>query len=99
MKEQELRKRATCGVCGKKIGHTGLPLFWTLKIERHGVKANAVRRQDGLAAMLGSSEIARVMGTDEEMTTSLMKPVTVTVCESCAMGTVCIGQVVEEHGG
>jgi len=99
MKEQELRERATCGVCRKRIGHTGLPMFWTLKIERHGLKADAMRRQDGLAAILGNSVLASVMGPHEEMTTPLMdKPVTVTVCESCAVERVCIAQIAEEHG-
>lgn len=35
MKEAELRKLATCGVCGQKIGHTGLPSFWRVKVERY----------------------------------------------------------------
>ena len=38
MKEAELRRYATCSLCGQKIGHTGLPLFWTVTIERFGVE-------------------------------------------------------------
>jgi|GEM_PF-3553483 len=93
MKEKELRKHAQCGVCKKRIGHTGLPMFWTVRIERHGLKSDVIQRQDGLAALLGSSAIASVMGTDEEMTMPLMEPVTVTVCEPCAMMQVCIAQL------
>lgn len=86
MKEMELRKHATCSVCKKGIGHTGLPLFWTLKIERFGIKMDVVKRQDGLAAMLGgNSTLAHVMGTDEEMTEPVMNTVELTLCESCAM--------------
>lgn len=48
MKEKELRKHAICAMCGKKIGHTGLPLFWTVKVERWAVNMGAVRRQGGL---------------------------------------------------
>jgi hypothetical protein len=88
MKEQELRQRTECANCHKKIGHTGLPLFWVLKIERHAIDIEAVKRQDGLAAMLGGNAIlAHVMGTDAEMT-KMMESVEITLCESCAMGDV-----------
>ena len=86
MKEKELREHATCNKCKKLIGESGVPMFWTLHIERHGVKLDAVRRQDGLTAMLGGNAmLASVMGTDEEMTMPMMDPVDVTLCETCAM--------------
>lgn len=85
MKERELRAAADCAICGKPFGHTGLPMFWRVTIERHGVLLDRMKRQDGLAAMLGgNSLLAQVMGPDEEMTTPLLGPVTVTVCEHCA---------------
>ena len=34
MKERELRERCTCAMCGKKIGATGLPMFWPVEIKR-----------------------------------------------------------------
>ncbi|MGE4078916.1 MAG: DUF2303 family protein [Reyranella sp.] len=37
MKEGELRRFATCSMCGKPIGHTGVPLFSRVTIERFGV--------------------------------------------------------------
>jgi len=84
MKENELRKHAQCSICKKGIGHTGLPLFWTVKIERIGIKMDAVRRQDGLAMMLGGNSIlAQAMGADEDMTQT-MESVELTVCETCA---------------
>lgn len=86
MREHELRDARRCAGCGKNFGHTGLPLFWRVTIERFGVDMEAVRRQDGLAALLGgNSRLAQVMGADEEMTTPLMEAVTVTLCEKCAM--------------
>jgi hypothetical protein len=89
MKEKELREAAKCAMCNKLIGHTGLPMFWRVTLERHGVDLNAVRRQDGLTAMLGGrAELAGVMGADEEMTVPLMEPITVTLCETCAMDNV-----------
>ena len=86
MKENELRKVAECKVCHKPFGHTGLPIFFRVSIERLGVNLNTVRRQDGLAALLGgNSALAQVMGTDEEVTVPMMEKTTVTVCEACAL--------------
>jgi hypothetical protein len=84
VKEKELRECATCSVCNRKFGESGLPMFWRVRIERHGVKMDAVRRQSGLTALLGgSAELAMAMGADEEMTLPMMMPVTLTVCEDC----------------
>lgn len=85
MKERKLREHATCSLCKQKIGHTGLPLFWIVRIERHRIDMGAVRRQTGLAMMLGNAAIAEVMGPDEDMTTPAMEPATLTVCETCAV--------------
>jgi len=85
MKEDELRKHATCSKCGNKIGHTGIPLFWTVSINRHGIKLEALRRSAGLYMMLGSPELARAMGTNEEMTEPAMDTVNITLCEECAL--------------
>ena len=83
MKERELRQHATCSLCNKPIGHTGLPLFWTVKIERFGLNVDAIRRQTGLGMMIGA-QLACVMGPDDDMTEPVMDPVTLTVCENCA---------------
>ena len=99
MREKELRKRAVCAACDKAIGHAGVPIFWTICIERHGVKADAVTRQQGLAMMLGgNAALAAVMGPDEEMTMPLIDPVTVTICEPCSLEPLCIAQLVEGKG-
>jgi hypothetical protein len=83
MKESELRNHAICSLCGNKIGTTGLPLFWTVNIKRHGILMDAVQRQSGLTAMLGgNAAIASAMGADEEMTQEL-DSVDLTVCEKC----------------
>ena len=82
MHETELRESATCALCGERIG-TGLPLFWRVRIERHGIDMAAVQRQSGLALLLGNAYLALAMGPDEEMTIPLMEPITFTVCESC----------------
>lgn len=97
MKEKELRESAKCGVCEKGFGDTGVPLFWRITIERFGVDMTAVRRQDGLAQMLGSSVLANVMGADEDMTKPTMDPVKVTICEDCIMKPVIIAALAERE--
>lgn len=101
MRESELRKRAKCNLCGKLIGHTGLPLFWTVRIERYGIDMAAVRRQTGLTMMLGGHvALAAAMGPDEEMATRIGDAVTLTVCERCAVSDHprCIAEMAEGGG-
>lgn len=98
MKEAELRRYATCSLCGQKIGHTGLPLFWTVTIERFGVDMQAVQRQQGLAMFLGSAALAMHMGADEQMARRVMEPVTLSVCESCAKDSKCVAALAEIQG-
>lgn len=84
MKEIQLREHLVCSVCGKPVG-SGLPVFWTVKLEQHGIDVNAVRRQTGLTMLLGgSAEIAYAMGPDEEMTKVITDEVELTVCHGCS---------------
>lgn len=92
MKEKELREHAICSRCNKRIGHSGLPLFWRVRVERFGINLRAVRRQDGLAAMLEGPALAQVMGTDEVMAMLLCSQV-LTLCEPCAMEDQCCQDV------
>lgn len=85
MKAAELRKHVTCALCERPIGHSGMPLFWRVRVERFGVDLQAVRRQDGLGAFLGSNALASVMGPDEDLAAPVMEPVLLTVCEPCAL--------------
>ena len=82
MKERELRQHATCSLCRKAIGHTGLPLFWRVKIEYFGIDMRALQRQQGLGLMIGGA-LAMHMGPDEDMA-KLIHETTLTVCETCA---------------
>lgn len=84
MKRDELLQHTTCDLCNRKIGSSGLPLFWRLRVERFGIDMQAVRRQDGLGAFLGHHGIAAVMGPDEDMAKQILDA-TLTVCEPCAM--------------
>jgi hypothetical protein len=67
MKENELCEHTTCTLCNRPIGHTGLPLFWTVTVEQHRIKPRLAQ-----------------MGTDTEMTETVLRPVTLTFCEMCA---------------
>lgn len=96
MKEKELRDYATCGVCGQKIGHTGLPFFYRVTVERFGIDMQAVKRQSGLEMMIGSS-LAAVMGPDETLAKPIMKPVKFSVCENCSCEQVILAALAENH--
>jgi hypothetical protein len=76
MKERELHNHAECSACKQKIGHTGLPLFWTASIKRHGIKAGPL--------LGGSAALAMAMGADEDMTETLVSE-DIILCEDCAM--------------
>ena len=84
MKEGELRRFATCSMCGKPIGHTGVPLFSRVTIERFGVDLNAVQRQQGLGLMIGA-HLAMYMGPDDVMARRIGDPVVLSICETCAL--------------
>jgi hypothetical protein len=86
VKRAELLQHAKCNVCGKGIGASCLPLFWRVTIERFGVDLPAVKRQDALGAFMGNQAIAAVMGPNEDLAKPVMDPVTLTVCETCAVG-------------
>ncbi len=95
MKRAELLKHTKCDVCHQKIGSSGLPLFWRVRVERFGVDLKAVQRQDGLGAFLGHHGIAAVMGPDEDMARQILD-VTLTVCEPCAMEQLITGVAMEK---
>ena len=82
MKEKELRKICTCNICHNQIGNSKIPLFWRVKLERHGINAAAITMQQGLGMMVGA-RLAMVMGPDEEMT-EIISSKEITVCENCA---------------
>ena len=84
MRESELREHAICSHCGKKIGHTGVPLFWTATLIRWGIDGNAVRRSAGLAMAIGNAALSQIMGPDEEMAQEIEHE-EITLCEECSI--------------
>lgn len=96
MREDELRKHAECSNCRKPIGHTGLPLFWTVKIQRHGLKVDALQRNTGLTMFFGgNAQMARIMGADEELTQPIMNEEEFTLCEDCAIMSINLMALIE----
>lgn len=95
MNAAELRQHSRCGLCSKPVLATGLPLFWRVTVERFGVDLAACKRQDGLAAMLGSNQLAQVMGPGEEVAKPMGPPVVTTVCETCALQASYVAQLGE----
>lgn len=84
MKEKELRKVSVCRLCDEKIGKSGLPLFMRVSVKRYGLKADAIKRQQGLGMMLGGHGLlAQVMGPNEDMA-EIIHENEITVCETCA---------------
>ena len=99
MKEHELRQVAKCQLCGKPFGHTRLPLFWRVRIQRWGVDLGAVSRQTGLTMALGGyAALASVMGPDEDMAEKLSET-EITVCEKCAVERSLPVAAIAEAGG
>jgi hypothetical protein len=93
MKEAELRKHATCSLCGCKVLAAGLPLFWRVTVERFGVRLPAVKRQAGLEMMLGSVALAGVFSPGEDLATPVSDPAVLTVCEECCTKPICIAEL------
>jgi len=84
MKESELREVAKCAICGKGIMHGGLPLFYRVRVERYGLKMDAIERQQGIVKMLnGHALIAEIMGPHEDMAEKISSK-EITVCETCS---------------
>lgn len=84
MKEKELREHQECNLCNQKIGHTGVPLFYTATIKTYGLKMDALQRQQGLAMMLGGhGELAMVMGANEDVAEQVGDSIKLTICATC----------------
>lgn len=84
MKETEIREVAECQLCHKPFGSAGVPLFWRVRFRRFTIDVNAMKRQDGLTAMLGGhAMLAQVMGPNENMA-KLFQEREITICDRCA---------------
>lgn len=74
-----------CVLCGKGVMHTGLPLFYRVKIERLGINVGEVQRAHGMEQFFGGAVgVARVFH-DPDLTTVVMPEVEMLVCEDCSV--------------
>lgn len=89
MTAEEAAKFVKCGVCRKPISHTGVPLFYLVRLERWGFDVGALRRREGLAQFFGggpgSHVLADVMGPDRDVARCVGETREICVCEDCAM--------------
>lgn len=86
MKQEEFRKHTKCSLCGNGIAKSGLPLFSVVTFQRYGLDVGAIKRQDGLSALMGGHHaLAAVMGPNEDMAKPIGGPSESTVCETCLM--------------
>lgn len=75
-----------------------MPIFWTLKVQRHGIDMKAVNRQAGMEMMMnGHVPLAQILGPNEDMTKPLSVEVKLTACDNCAYDhrTMNLAEVVE----
>ena len=82
MKQEDIKK---CAICGNGMMHLGLPFFYTIKIQRHGVDTGAIQRQNGLEQMLGGcAQLANVMGPNEDIAKPITEEKELWICDHCA---------------
>ena len=87
MERSELRP---CGVCGKGLCHTGMPLFYKVTVQRYGIDARRVREMAGLEMFFGGGSagavLADVMGPHSDIAFPITAVSEILVCEDCSTG-------------
>ncbi len=82
MKQTDIKK---CCICKNGMMHLEIPVFYTIKIQRHRIETDAVQRQNGLEQMLGGhAQLANIMGMDEDMTKPITEEKELWICDHCA---------------
>jgi hypothetical protein len=74
---------APCALCGKGVMHTGVPLFYRVRIETMGVNARAVQSAHAMELYMGGHvALARVF-EDPDIATPVVPEATALVCQTC----------------
>ena len=82
MKQTDIKK---CAICKNGMMHKGMPIFYTIKIQRHSIDLGACQRQNGLEQFFGGhAELAGIMGPNEDMTKQITEETELWVCDNCA---------------
>ena len=81
MKRSDIKK---CAICKLGMMHSGVPLFYTIKIQHYMMDIGAVKRQHGLETFFGeAAPLAQVMGPNEDLAKPLSKEIEVWICQDC----------------
>ncbi len=84
-----------CSLCGQGLGHDNCLTFYEITVGNRVLDPMAIQRHSGLEQMLGSPELARVMGPDAD--SLVLEPFTdarLLVCLECVVSRE-IGSLVE----
>ena len=74
-----------CSLCGKGVMHTGLPLFYRIKVERMGIDMREVQKLSGMEKFMdGQVALARVF-YDPDIAQPLSDAAQSLICEKCAV--------------
>ena len=84
LKEEELLKLGNCPICDKKLLEDNRFTFYKVTVSRCILDPKALQRRVGLAMLLQSDTLARVMGPNEDLAKVFGGPTTVIVHENCA---------------
>lgn len=89
-----------CPLCGKGLMHSGVPLAWRVSVQRIGIDLRKVQRQSGLEQMMGNVAIASVFAPESEYGVKIDDPVTMVICEPCALANpIGLAALSDEKGG
>jgi hypothetical protein len=95
MKAKELIALGPCCACGRKLGQTNSPMFFTIALERWVTDADAIRRQVGLEMSIGA--LASVMGPDDDLARRVdEEPRKKLLCLDCATRPAIVAAWMEE---
>jgi hypothetical protein len=104
LKQREIE---ACVCCGKGMAHAGNIDFVRVTLQRFLIDPGAVRRQTGLEMILGgggdpasghdrmAATIAHAMGPDEDIGIAVAAPVSVLICQPCALRA-CVLEMLEQ---
>ena len=90
LKQEDLRP---CGLCGKGLMNSGIPLCYRITIDRLGFDHQAIKELAALETMVGS---ANVMGPNKDLAKPITDQYTALICEKCGSHKqVCMGELME----
>lgn len=92
-----------CRGCGKGVAHTGLPIFWRVKIDRMGIDTVAVQQTHAMEMFFGGNSQQALAVARAFQDPIIAKPidgidqVTVLICEECALKPFPLAMLAEEQ--